>query len=148
MTISNDRPAYRILAIHGFFGPDDHLYQLGDEIYFDDEPNEEMEPLNESARKRLGEYLNKLDNLAKIAAEKLNKAYVGRPRTLDGAIAFASEMERDKVTIMSAKKDVSSVGKIEQEDVPEVGSSQPKRGRGRPVGSGKKAPALSIASAG
>jgi len=144
MTISNDRPAYRILAVHGFFGPDDHLYQLGEEIYYDEEPNEEMEPLNEPARQKLSDYLNKLDNMAKVAAEKSNKAFVGRPRTLDGAVVFATEMQRDKITVMSAKKEVSSVGKIDNEETPETGSLNPKRGRGRPS---KKAPTLSIASA-
>lgn len=144
-TLNNERPAYRILAVHGFFGPDDHLYELDEEIFYDDEPNEEMEPLNEAARQKLGAYLNKLDSLSKAAAEKLGRPHISRPRTLDGAIAFATQLERDRMTVMSARKEVTSVERVESDPVPEVGSSQPKRGRGRPVGTTKvKAPSLAI----
>lgn len=143
MTLSNDRPAYRILAIHGFFGPDDHLYELGEEIWFDDEPNEEMEPLNEMARAKLSAFLEKLDAKARTAAEKLNRPFIERPRTLDGQLALATQLERDQQAIMNAPKEVRSVGRVEQDSTPEVGGSNPKRGRGRPVGTGKK---LSISS--
>lgn len=145
MTISNDRPAYRILALHGFFGPDDHLYEMGEEIYFDDEPNEEMEPLNELARHKLQSYLDKLDRSAKAAFEKAGKHFTERPRTLDGAVALATQVERDRMAIMSSKKDITSVERVEKDETPEVGSANPKK-RGRPVGSGKKGPTLTISS--
>lgn len=133
--ISNEKPAYRILAVHGFYGPDDHLHELDSKIYFDGEPNEEMEPLNESARVRLQTFLNKLDNLAREAAVKLGKAFIERPKTLDGALEMASSIQRDTMAIMGAKKDVVGIEKIDTLDdvdnIPEVGNSV-RRGRGRP----------------
>lgn len=134
MTISNSRPAYRVLAAHGFYGPDDHLYEEGQEIYYDDEPNEEFEPLNELARLKLTAYLERLDGLARDAATKSGKAFVGRARTLDGAIQIATEEARDKMAIMTSKKEVQNIERIEEEPVPEVGNAQ-KRSRGRPAGS-------------
>lgn len=134
MSISNDRPAYRILSPNGFFGPDDHLYQEGEEIFFDGIPNEEMEPLNQFALQRLTEYVEQLDKLAKDASEKLGRPFIGRPRSLDGALAFASEVQRNEMSIMGKKRsdEVESVSRVEREDTPETGSTTPKRGRGRP----------------
>lgn len=133
--IDNTRPAYRVLAVSGFFGPDDHLYELDDMLYFDGEPNDELEPLNEIARDKMEIYLNKLDNLGRAAAEKAGRAYAGRPRNLDGAIELATAVARSSMPIMSAQKEVSSIEKITNADVPEVGTVNPKRGRGRPKGS-------------
>lgn len=129
--IDNSRPAYRVLAIHGFFGPDDHLYQEGDEFYFDGIPNEELEPLNESARLRMIDLIEELDRRGKEVAQKLGKSYVERPRSLDGALQLATAVQRSEMAIMSAPKQVSSIETIEKE-VPEVGGMTSKRGRGRP----------------
>ena len=90
VVIRGDRPAYRILAEAGFFGPDCHLYKRGDAIYFDDEPNEEMEPLNELAQKAHRAYFEKLDQGAAEAAAKNGRVFVGRARTLDEKVAFAT----------------------------------------------------------
>lgn len=131
--IDNERPAYRILAYHGFFGPDDHLRLEGEEIYYDGEPNEEMEPLNEPARKRLQAYLENLDQLGREAAAKAGKAYAGRARSLDGQIALATAIQRAEMKIMGADKDVQSIASVNDKDAPETGSMSPeKRGRGRP----------------
>lgn len=132
--ISNDKPAYRILAVSGFYGPDDTLYPEGSEIYYEGEPNEEMEPLNEPARVKLVEYLEKLDVLARQVSEKTGKTYIGRPRTLDGALAWAREIERAAVPVMGhlGQKDSPSISKVHTDETPEVGSANPKRGRGRP----------------
>lgn len=137
-------PHYRILAVHGFFGPDDHLYDLDKEIWFEGTPNDEMEPLNEAARVRLSVELERLDRLARIAAEKLNRPFVERPRDLDGAIVLATALQRDNQHIMSVPKDVTTIGELDSQPVPETGGTQPKRGRGRPVGSGKGKPALTL----
>jgi hypothetical protein len=145
MTISNDRPAYRILSVYGFYGPDDNLYQEGEEIYYDGEPNEEMEALNDIARAKMTAYLEKLDSLARQAAEKTGRPFVGRPRTLDGAIALASQDERNRMEIMGTKRDPNIVDRVEAEAIPEVGST--KRGRGRPLGSKGVKNTLSIAAA-
>lgn len=149
MSISNDRPAYRILAVYGFYGPDDHLYGEGEEIYFDGEPNEEMEPLNESARVKLVAYLEKLDKRAQEDAVKTNRPFVGRPRTLDGAIQLATELARSNMVIMGSRKEPTIVERVGGEPIPEVGSTRKlaKDGttRGRPPGAKNKA-SLSIAA--
>lgn len=129
--ISNEKPAYRILSVYGFFGPDDHLYGEGDMIYFEGEPNEEMEPLNEPARNRLTSYFTKLDTLARQAADKLGRPFIERPKTLEGAVMFATELERASMAVMSAKKDTTEqIQRISDNEVPETGKE--KRGRGRP----------------
>lgn len=135
MTLTTERPAYRILATHGFFGPDDHLYQEGDEIYYDDTPNEEMEPLNEAARVKLEEYLTVLDDKAKEAAEKFGRPFIARPRTLDGAIAMVTEDMKRQMSIMGSRVEKTNIEKMDKGDVPETGSINPKKGKGRPKGS-------------
>lgn len=136
MSIDNTRPAYRVLATNGFFGPDDHLYREGEEIYFDGEPNEEMEPLNELARLRIVEFITKLEDESRKIADKLGKPFHGRPRSLDGGLALATELQRNGIAIMGAKKDTSNIKQIKTEETPETGA---KRGKGRPKGSPNKA---------
>jgi len=131
MSIDNTRPAFRILAASGFYGPDDHLYVEGDEIYYDGEPNEEMEPLNEAARTKMSAYIEKLDASAKAAADKAGKAFVERPKNLDGALALATAVARSEMSIMGVKKDVNIVERVDS-TVEETGTANPKRGRGRP----------------
>lgn len=131
--MDNTRAAYRILDPNGFFSDDDTLYIVspdGDypEIYFDGIPNEQMEPLNDLARERLAAYLENLDKTARENAEKAGKTFQGRPRTLDGAIALASEQARDKVSIMGAKDKTTTTERIEPTATPET----TRRGRGRP----------------
>lgn len=111
MLIPNDRPVYRVLSTAGFYA-DDHLYPEGSVIAWRDEPNEEMEPLNSLAREAQAAYFDKLDALAKAAAEKAGRAFVGRPRSLEDAIAIASQDARrvqlvdgdGGVPLMGAKK--------------------------------------------
>ncbi len=129
------RPAYRILAASGFFGPDDHLYQEGDEIYFDGEPNEEMEPLNELARIRISEFIEKLEREARNIAEKIGRPFSGRPRNLDGGLMLATELQRSGVAVMGVRKEDTSITKVTPENTPETG----RRGRGRPAGAKNKA---------
>ena len=63
--IDNTRPAYRVLDPNGFYSDNDTLYQEGDEIYFEGEPNDQLEPLNQIAKDKLNNYLDKLDEQAK-----------------------------------------------------------------------------------
>lgn len=130
MNINNTQAAYRVLSSVGFFSDDDHLYQEGDEIYFDGVPNEELEPLNELAKQRLEAYLTVLDQKAREVAEKTGRPFVGRPRNLDGALTLATEVQRANMQIMGSKDKVTSTTRIEKE-TPEVGTQNPKR-RGRP----------------
>jgi len=126
--MSTERAKYRVLATTGFFADDDTLYDEGSEIWFDGEPNEEMEPLNEVARVRLIEYLEKLDRFGREAAEKAGRPYAGRPRTLDGALAVATAIQKQEMVAMGAKKSSSSVEKVEENEVPMIAP----RKRGRP----------------
>lgn len=132
MSIDNTRPAYRILSPNGFYGPDDHLYVDGDEIYYDGEPNEEMEPLNDAANKRMAAFIDKLDAAAREAAEKAGKAFVERPRNLDGGLALATAVARSDMSIMGVKKDANVVERVNPAQTEETGTANPKRGRGRP----------------
>lgn len=131
-----NRPAYRILAQAGFYGPDDHLYTEGSEVYYDGEPNEEMEPLNEIARLNLIKHIEKLEKQARTIAEKLGRPFTGRPRNLDGGLTLATELQRAGVSIMGVRKEVDTIEKVTKEETPETGI---KRGRGRPVGAKTKA---------
>lgn len=142
--VSTDRPAYRILATAGFFGPDDTLYEEGTEIFFDGEPNEEMEPLNESARVKLKALLEKLDNLGRAAAEKAGRPFVSRPRGLDGQLALASAVQRAEMSVMGKKgtQDNETIEKIDMSDLPDTSLGMQKRGRGRPKGSTKRGTSL------
>jgi hypothetical protein len=128
--IDPTRPAWRVLNPNGFFGPDDHLYPEGEEIYFEGEPNEELEPLNDSARQKLVSYLERLDNLGREAALKAGKAYAGRPRSLDGGLALATAIQRSDMNLMGRSRDEAAVERVAAEQIPETGSI--KRSRGRP----------------
>lgn len=136
--IDNTRAAYRVLSPSGFFSDNDTLYLVDSqgepaEIYWDGEPNEELEPLNEVARQRMTIYLDKLDALGKAAAEKLGRPFVGRPRNLDGAVEFATAMVRSEVSIMGTRNKQSNTELVSPAAIPQTGASlNPKRKVGRP----------------
>lgn len=130
--IDTQRPAYRVLDPNGFYSDNDTLYAEGDEIYFDGEPNDQMEPLNEVAKECLKTYLTKLDDEAREAAVKLGRPYNGRPRNLDGALELATALQRQQISIMGTKNKDTSTEKVEQAEAPETGFNPNKRGRGRP----------------
>ena len=131
----NERAEYRVLDPAGFYGDDDHLWPEGAEIFFDGTPNEQMEPLNEVAHRRLTAYLSKLDDDAREQAQKAGKIFVGRPRTLDGAIALATQRAKEEMGIMGNKNKVVTTEAVERAPTPEMGSTEPKKSRGRPPGS-------------
>lgn len=135
--LDNNRAAYRVLDVAGFYADDDTLYTVdanGDPaiIYFDGIPNEQLEPLTEPAKIRMANYLESLETSAKLASEKLNRPYVARPRTLDGGLELATALQRDSMSIMGNKERTTSTERIAVVPVPETGSILPKRGRGRP----------------
>lgn len=146
MLIPTDRAAYRILAVEGFFGPDDHLYREGDCIVFDGTPNEEMEPLNDIAKERLRLYSDMLDEEAKKAAEKAGRRFAARPRSRDGLIATASADARavqlisggPGIPLMKGQKHGPAIERLGEPEIPETGivSGEPPRKRGRPRKSG------------
>jgi hypothetical protein len=89
VVIRSDRPAYKIMAAHGFYA-EDFLYEQGSLLYWDGIPNEEMEPLNDLARDRLKAEIERLDDLGRKAAAANGRAFVERPKTLEGAIRIAT----------------------------------------------------------
>jgi len=131
--IDGDRPAYRVLAVSGFYADNDHLYPENHVIYYDGEPNEELEPLTPSAEENLTVFLEKLEALGREVAAKLGRAYTGRPRNLDGALSLATAVQRAEMGLMGVKRSESTVVEsADKESTPEVGSANSKRPRGRP----------------
>lgn len=123
--VSNLKPAYRILNEKGFFGPDDHLYAEGSEIYYEGEPNEDMEPLNEPAQKAMEKYFDKLDALARKVAEKAGIEYAGRPRSLDDKIQLASAEAR-QVQLIKGGEGVPLMGGVKHDSpkIERIGASE------------------------
>jgi hypothetical protein len=130
--LDNTRAAYRVLNPYGFFSDDDTLYQEGAEIYFDGEPNDQLELLTEIAKQRLVTHLEMLEEKGRLAAEKAGRAYAGRPRTLDGALAIATAIQKAEMGVMGTKDKQTSTQTIEGNQVDDSGLSAVKRGRGRP----------------
>lgn len=90
MAISETTPTYRQLNAKGFFCPEGYLIEEGEAFEFDGTPNEDMEPLNDPARKKLMSYLKVLDAEAKLYAEKHNRQFISRLKNLDEMIFEAS----------------------------------------------------------
>ena len=135
INVSNERAAYRVLNPMGFF-VDDTLYTVdpkGDpaELYYDGEPNEGLEPINDLAKQRMNDFLEKLDNLARAAAEKTGRYYAGRPKTLDGAYEIVTEIQRQKMAVMGAKRETSSSERIDGNKIAETGLDAPNKRPGR-----------------
>lgn len=128
----NERPKYRILDVAGFFSDNDTLYEYLDEIYFDGEPAIEMEPLNEAAKEKYVSLLESLDEEARKTAEKLGRPFSGRPRTIDGALAIATAVQRLEMPAMGAKDKETTTESAGKFDELAQGSPNVKRGRGRP----------------
>lgn len=140
--ISSDRPAYRILGENGFYGPNDHLYREGDTIYFDGEPNEDMEPLNDLARTNLEVFFAKVDEGAKIAAAAHGRSFRQRVRIQD-RMRMASADARRVQTVengvgipLMKGNDEDRKATIETIGIPEVpimgATHEPPKRRGRP----------------
>lgn len=129
LVVKPDRPAYRVLDERGFFG-DDQLWPVGSVIYYDDEPNEEMEPLNDLAFKKMRTYLEKLDAFAEEVAQKTGKRFLGRTRNIDDALNDLREDARrvqlvsgdGGVPVMGAKRGRPKVQRVGEPEVAETGS--------------------------
>lgn len=136
--VSPDRAAYRILAVNGWYGPNDHLYREGDTVYYEGEPNEEMEPLNDLARKALDAFYAKVDAGAREFSTKLGRAYRPRIRLEDRLRAATAGGRRIQlvagdggIPLMKGvdERRISQVEDIAEPEKPVMG--QAKR-RGRP----------------
>lgn len=90
MAISETIPTYRQLNAKGFFCPEGYLIDEGEAFEFDGVPNEDMEPLNEPARKKLLAQLQMLDVEARKVAEKFGRQFITRTKNLDEMVFEAS----------------------------------------------------------
>lgn len=136
--IDNSKAAYRVLDPNGFFSDDDTLYAEGSEIYFDGTPNDQLEPLNQLAKDRLVKYLEDLDTLGREAAQKLGRPFTGRPRSLDGALALATALQKAEQGVIGTRQKNTTTETIQEGSVSDTGLAPVKRGRGRPFGSTTK----------
>lgn len=126
--IPQDKPVFRILDEHGFFGPNDTLYPEGSIIVLHDCPNENMEPMNQLAQDSMEAYLDMLDESARKVAEVNGRYFSGRARTKEDMMANASEDARKKVAIMGAKVDTSNrIEDIGPKPTPETGADDAKK---------------------
>lgn len=134
LVINNERPAYRVLAERGFFA-DDVLWTAGKIIYFDDEPNEELEPLNEKARDAMMALLTKLDEYAAEVAARNGKKFVSRIKSMEEAMNQLREDSRrvslvagdGGVPLMGAKRKGRRAMEVGTPETPETGNRPNKK---------------------
>ncbi len=106
--IPQDRAVYEV-GEGGFFGPDDHLYNEGDILAYDEEPALSMRPLNEMASQAMLDLLGKLDGEGKKLAAQTGKSYRGMVDNFLNAQALAIQ-ESKQVELLNGRKDVPLMG--------------------------------------
>ena len=137
--IPSDVPVYRLLE--QFYGPDDNLYQVGEVIEYLEEPNTDMEPMNEPAKLAMRSLYERLEAEAKELARLAGKPYRGLPKNFDDTMAFARSSARKVETVqgdgglpvMGAHKDTNSIRSISLGDEPDEPSISNAPRRGRPT---------------
>lgn len=138
MAISETIPTYRQLDANGFFCPDGYLILENEAFEWDEEPNEQMEALNEPARQKLLALYKKLDAGAEAKARKEGRVFTGRARDLDVLVAEATADARrvelrpgdGGIPLMSAKlKSDAHVKKVTLEEAQPVIRRSPGRPR-------------------
>jgi hypothetical protein len=80
--IPQDVPCYRILAGKGVF-LDDFMFFEGDIVTWPDEPNKEMEPLNDLAREATTAFFDERERLAQIASAAKGTRYIPLRRPIE-----------------------------------------------------------------
>lgn len=105
--IPDDVPVYKILD--GKFYADDELFETGSIVVWPDEPNLDMEPLNEMARQRHKEFRMKLDKHARDVAEKNGKSFVSYDQAFENAMQ-AARNEGKRVTMLNGKTETPIMG--------------------------------------
>ncbi len=104
-------PIYQLLT--ACYMEDDTLHEEGEEIAYLGVPNEWMAPMNEPARIKVQELLERLDMLAREKAERLGRPWSGRPRDVGDQIAEARGDVRRKLP------EVQIVTPMRQRDIPQ-----------------------------
>lgn len=127
--IPQDKPVYRILSEKGYFGADDTLHPEGEIIVLHDKPNEDMEPMNDMARKEFEKMADELEASDKLVAQSNGRSFLSR-RTKEDLIADASADARRVQTVgkttgvplMGGKKrGRPRIERLGQEEIPETG---------------------------
>lgn len=85
----SELPRYRVLS--PVFLEDEILHKEGTELVYTGVPNEEMEPLNEAARKESLAFVTMLDDAARATAAHFNRPFNGRITDRNEAIATSLE---------------------------------------------------------
>lgn len=70
-------PRYRVVGAKGVFLEDDTLHEEGDEIEYLGEPNLDMAPLNDPAKKRMADLIERLTEGSRAAAEANGRPFRG-----------------------------------------------------------------------
>ena len=130
--IPDDLPHYRLLKP---FYADDTFFEEGMELYFDGTPNEWMEPLNESAKKKSQVYLAFINSLpvggkTKSIDELVQEALLKNGSDVEAAVREA--VVRFTQLKQGKPSDPSRVVLPQREEVPVMTNIPGQRRRGRP----------------
>lgn len=107
VVIPQDVPVYRVDG-SGFYC-DDELLASGTIIQYDDEPNQDMIPLNEVAVKRMREFLIKLDNLGRKKSVQEKTAFISALDAFDKSNDQSKSTGR-RANVLGAPKETSILG--------------------------------------
>lgn len=107
VVVPQDVPVYRV-GEEKFYA-DDRLFEAGEIIEYDDEPNQFLEPLNDMAVQKMSEFLEKLDVFGREAAKEAKKSYVSYKDAFQNAYALA-EKDGRKVRLLTDKESVPVFG--------------------------------------
>ena len=141
--IPQNKPVYRVLSEQGFFGPDHTLRKMGELIVLFDEPNEDMEPMNDLARAALEKTIEKLVESERAVAHQNGRHFAGRARTKEEVISAATDDARRVQSlsnptgkaIMGARQDTSKrIQNVGDADVPDTGHKPAARARIETIG--------------
>lgn len=119
--IPQDRPCYRILK-QCFL--DDQMFFEGDIVIWMEEPNCEMEPLNDLAMEESRAFFKLREELGKVASEKRGTLYVALQRPWESRDMSTSESRRVEIVkgdggipVMGAKRKPGRPPKAQKLDV-------------------------------
>lgn len=120
VVIPDDVAVYRVKD-GKFFGPDDTLYPEGSILAWDEEPNTEMQPLNDLARTAMKKYLKKLDGHGRDAARAAGKSYTSLADAYENSIVLAQQEGKrvrllnavETIPLMGAKKNTTGLKKLD-----------------------------------
>jgi hypothetical protein len=98
------------------------MYEKGQIIVWPDEPNLDMEPLNDMALEAKKTYLKKLDKCGRAVAAKNGTSYVGLEQQMEHAIEMARQ-DGQKVRLLNGDDDQPAI----------LGSKKPKKQRAKVI---------------